>query len=302
MSQHYPRVRVVTASGYTRIREGLSLTYYLPPRHPEYSQDVLRALDVYLRYVGPEALRHYADMEGDWRKLNEAGWELTRKQLAEWACPLVSLEEGEPIGTRYAFYYRGRDEVFLTEQNEPDTMSEAIFWLPSEYLEEHGPGKVRELAIELAALLPLSSGYCGLSFNGELDLIGMDTKLLPYWKRYPGIDIPSPFGYSRDMGKRLRGPHWVNFLGQPVLGELRGAAGLRERLKSPGTTVEELPGQKVVVTLGPWPEAGDAEKGELLPSYRELAKVLEPWLYHSEVSMLSQSKEETRRWERRFLD
>ena len=302
MSEHYPRIRVVTASGYTRIREGLSLTYYLPPRHPEYARDVLGALDLYLRYVGSGALGVYADMEGDWRKLNEAGWELTRKQLTEWGGPLISLNEDSPTGTRYAFYYRGRDERFVAEMYAPDAMCEAIFWLPTEYLEEHGPGRVRELAIDLATLLPLSSGFCGLSFNWELDLMGMSTKLLPYWKRYPGIDIPDSSGYAWDMGKRLRGPHWVNFLGQPVLGELGGAAGLRDRLKNPGTTVQELPGDKVAITLGPWPEAGDTEKGELLPEYRELAKVLEPWLYHSEVSMLHQSKEETRRWERRFLD
>jgi len=84
--------------------------------------------------------------------------------------------------------------------------------------------------------------------------------------------------------------------------KLGGASGLRERLKSPETTVQELPGDKAVITLGPWPEAGDVEKGEVLPAYRELARVLEPWLYHRPVSMLRQSEEETRRWERRFLD
>ncbi|HEX8697211.1 MAG TPA: type VI immunity family protein, partial [Myxococcaceae bacterium] len=78
--------------------------------------------------------------------------------------------------------------------------------------------------------------------------------------------------------------------------------GLRERLKSPETTVQELPGDKAVITLGAWPEAGDLEKGEVLPAYRELARVLEPWLYHRETPMLQQSEEETRRWERRFLD
>jgi hypothetical protein len=30
--------------------------------------------------------------------------------------------------------------------------------------------------------------------------------------------------------------------------------------------------------------------------------VLEPWLYYREGGMLYQSEEETRRWERRFLD
>jgi len=302
MEAHYPRIRVETVSGYTRIREGLSLTFYLPPTHPEYAEDVLRALDLYLKYVGPDALGLYADMEGDWQELTEAGWDLMRRKLREQPCPLVSLVEGDSTGTRYAFYYKGKDAGFLTRTNRPDAMSEAIFWLPTEYLEEHGPGRVRELAIELATLLPVRSGFCGLSLNGELSLVGMARKLLPYWKRYPGIDIPDFSGHSESIGKRLRGPYWVNFLGQPVLGESGGVSGLRERLKNPETTVEELPGDKAVITLGAWPEAGDTEQGELLPAYRELARVLEPWLYHRELPMLQQSREETRRWERRFLD
>jgi hypothetical protein len=44
------------------------------------------------------------------------------------------------------------------------------------------------------------------------------------------------------------------------------------------------------------------EKGHVLPAYRELARVLEPWLYHRRLRILDQSKEETRRWECRFLD
>ena len=94
----------------------------------------------------------------------------------------------------------------------------------------------------------------------------------------------------------------MNFLGQPLLGQLGGAESLRKRLHSPGTTVQELTGDKAVVTLGEWPEAGDAEHGEMLPAYRELAQVLEPWLYYRRGGMLNRSEEETRRWERRFLD
>jgi hypothetical protein len=44
------------------------------------------------------------------------------------------------------------------------------------------------------------------------------------------------------------------------------------------------------------------ERGDVLPAYRELARVLEPWLYSRHVRMLRRSEEETRRWERRFLD
>ncbi len=302
MSERYPRVRIQTKDGCTRIREGLSLTFYLPPSHPEYAEVVLHAVDTYRKYVGPGSLGLFADMEGYMQELDASSWEEIRRKLLEHRHPVLILEEENPAGPRYAFRYKGSDESFIMRANRPDAMCEAIFWLPTEYLEEHGPGRVRELAIELAALLPLRSGFCGLSFNGELDLMGMARKLWPYWERYPGIDIPDSVGHSEDTGTRIRGPHWVNFLGQPVLGELGGASGLRERLKSPGTTVEELAGDKVAITLGPWPEAGDMEQGQVLPAYRELARVLEPWLYHRETAMLHQSMDETRRWERRFLD
>ncbi|WP_375770092.1 DUF3396 domain-containing protein [Archangium gephyra] len=89
------------------------------------------------------------------------------------------------------------------------------------------------------------------------------------------------------------------------LGELGGASGLRSRLSSPGTTVQELEEERAV--------AGDTEQGQTLPAYRELARVLEPWLYHEPFPepwpYHEQSNwepdfppEDLRRWERRFLD
>jgi hypothetical protein len=117
------------------------------------------------------------------------------------------------------------------------------------------------------------------------------------------MDIPGTSLLSPWIGTRLRGASWLTFLGQPVLGELGGVAGLRSRLNAPGTTVQELTGDRAVVTLGPWPEAGDTDQGQVLPAYRELARVLEPWLYHQSTrGGVDFSAEDTLRWERRFLD
>lgn len=301
MSGHYPRIRIKARNGTTIVREGLSLTFYMRPPHQGAVQHVASALDAYLRRVGPDALGMYADDEGEWRDLDEQGWSVVRRELVEKSCPRLILEAPNTSGD-YAFLYQGRDLEVISRMNGPDAMCEATFWLSTEFLEEHGPSRVRELAIELASLLPLSSGSCGLAFLGGLDLVGVDRELARYWMRYPGIDISSESGYSWEVGTRLRGPHWINFLGQPVLGELGGAEGLLAKLHSPGTTVQELPGDKAVITLGEWPEAGDTERGEVLPAYRELARVLEPWLYLSKVGMLRRSAEQTRRWERRFLD
>jgi hypothetical protein len=302
MSEHYPRIRIQTESGYIRVREGLNLTFYMRPPHQEIAQSIQRSLDVFLRYTGPTSLGLYASEDGEWRELNDAGWNLIRRELREEEGPLVNLHEASETGSRYAFIYYGKSPDFAARMNEPDAMCEATFWLPTEFLEEQGPGRVRELAIELVSLLPLCSGYCGLSFNGELDMVGVSQQVARYWLRYPGIDVPSPYGHSWDIGTRLRGPHWMNFFGQPVLEALGEAKGLRAQLHSPGTTVQELEGDRVLVTLGEWPEAGDTERGDLLPAYRELARLLEPWLYHERMPKLRRPEAETRRWVRRFLD
>ncbi|HEX5748329.1 MAG TPA: type VI immunity family protein, partial [Archangium sp.] len=176
------------------------------------------------------------------------------------------------------------------------------FILPTEYLEAHGPGHVRELALELAAALPFCSGHGGLCFNYPESVVGTTDAIRDMAFRHPGLDIPGVNFDSFSIGTRVNGVHWLNFLGPPVLGELGGAAGLRARLRSPGTTVQELDGERAVVTLGNWPEAGDTEQGRTLPEYRELAHVMEPWLYMDRGNWGGFSDEDMRRWERRFLD
>mgnify|MGYP003577086934 CR=1 FL=1 len=57
------------------------------------------------------------------------------------------------------------------------------------------------------------------------------------------------------------------------------------------------------VILGQWPEAGNIERGDTLPAYRELARVMEPWLFHEPRGFMPCLRgEDMRRWGRRFLD
>jgi Protein of unknown function (DUF3396) len=253
--------------------------------------------------VGPQALHWYYDEEGDPQPLDERRWDQARRELL--ADDFAVLQLGDTSAeSRYHFEYWGKAPELPLMQHNPGAVCSATFWLPTEFLEEHGPGRVRELALELADPLPLHSGHGGLAFNAAYHLVGVRREVARYWLRYPGIDVyDSPSFYSWKIGTRVRAPHWLTFLGQPVLGELGGAEGLRSRLHTPGTTVQEMEGDKVLITLGAWPEAGDTERGEPMPAYRELAKVLEPWLFHEpDGRMLGQSAEDSRRWERRFLD
>jgi hypothetical protein len=302
MSTHYPRIRIHSKSGYLLVREGLNLTFYLRRSHQDISQEITRSLETCLRAVGQAALGLYADEEGNWQLLDEAGWAVIRQELDDPQSAYVALTNASSNEQRYRFFYHGRelDKPFLKRQ--PGAVSALSFWIPTDYLEEHGPGRVRELAMELASPLPFCTGNTGLSFNYESNPTHMhgDTPKLRF--RYPGMDVPDIDWVSLHIGTQVRGPSWLTFLGQPVLGELGGVSGLRAQLHHPETTVQEMEGDRAVVSLGSWPEAGDTEQGNVLPAYRELARVLEPWLYHEPQLHAVQSMEDTRRWERRFLD
>ncbi len=283
-------------------REGLRITFYMHHTHGDVWEGVERSLEIYLRAAGSKALGWYFDDEGDAQELDASGWEHIWQILREGPSRIIRLHDSELADCRYSFEYYGKDNDDST-QNEPNAVCEASFSLPTEFLEEHGPVHMREFALELASPLPFCSGHVGLSFNGSLEVIGVSDELAKHCFRYPGIDFPISTGYSWKVGTRIRGPHWMTFIGQPVLGAVGGAQGLRSRLHTPGVSVEEMSGDRAVVTLGEWPEAGDTEQGQELPAYRELARVLEPWLYFEPRSRMSDfSPEKTRRWDRRFLD
>jgi hypothetical protein len=301
MSEHYPRIRM--DRGAYLIREGISIDFYMHP-HLDMGQGVIRALDVYMRALGSQTLDGYVDEEGDWQKLDDASLARIRHEMLAGTKPTLLLTGTPHVEQWYQVEYRGKRPDLPAMRYLPGAMSAVSFWLPTEYLEEHGPQRVRELAMELASSLPLlCSGYAGLSFHCDTDMVGVLSKIKKLCFRYPGLDIPNLGWLSLHIGTRVLGPSWLTFLGQPLLGRLGGVAELRSRLRSEGTTVQEMEGDRAVITLGPWPEAGDTERGDVLPAYRELARVLEPWLYHEERGRRPTfTPEDMLRWERRFLD
>ncbi|MBN1209952.1 MAG: DUF3396 domain-containing protein [Myxococcaceae bacterium] len=302
----YPRIRfhrVIEGEQYLGLRESISICFYMRRSHQDVSSSVLRALEVYRQAIAPERLAWYLDFEGYLSNLDAEGWDHTRRRLLDPRAAYIELRSHDNSMDGFEFSYRGfhADESHLPP--DPDAACAAAFWLPTEYLEEHGPMRVRQLALELASGLPFNSGHAGLASHESGLTTEEHHQLGALALRYPGLDVQRLRDIDLDLGTRLKGVHWLNFLGPPVLGELGGAAGLRARLRSPDTTVEALGDDRAVVTLGEWPEAGDFEKGQPLPAYRELAQLLEPWLYMTSSSVwYGSTPEESRRWQRRFLD
>jgi hypothetical protein len=326
MKDLYPRIRHYEASpggAHLVIRESVRLIFYVPLNHHALAASVGRALDAYLRTAGEgtEALCYYSGSEGEAYPLDETGWDLVWSRLHAGTSrhAIHSVAELDPGAFKRMLKQQCETRIHLfgggTEANghafdyvaripwpaPSDELSVVSCSFPTEQLEKAGPARTRELAMELASMLPFSSGHAGLAFFLSNRPGSTMQAIREEVFRHPGLDVPDA-GVRDTLGARVDGVHWLNFLGPPVVEALGGAGALRARLRSPGTEVRELAGGRVVVTLGEWPEAGDLERGHGLPAYRELARVLEPWLYEPTFPWSDFTQEDMRRWARRFLD
>lgn len=308
MSPRYPRIRLpflveTENEEIIILRDSVCIAFYVDRNHGEIAQVVAKSLSRYEAAVGPASLALYVDNEGDWQELDAKGRAFVQEEFEMPLSARIELSDS-PESLSHSFKYRGESPIESwgeSEQHRP--ISSVEFYLPTEYLLEHGAGRVRDLSMELGAELPFVSGHAGLSFHMAAWMRDNTPVVRELSQRHPGFDLPGMDELRRVMGSRTRGASWLTFLGQPILGGLGGVAGLRAQLKSPGTTVQEMSGDRAVVSLGEWPEAGDLETGDTLPHYRELARVLEPWMYtHGDAYWGNLTPEEIRRWERRFLD
>ena len=307
MAARLPRIHAtldIEGEEITILREGLRVAFYMPGFHGEVAGAVSDALARYRRALEPESLGWYLDHDGYWWALADEEPGFLQQKLMDPRGASVEARGRPDSVTGVRFGYVGHATVpALFAQDLAKPMCAVEFWLPTGLLETQGAEAVRALIIELGKGLPFSSGYAGLAFETWGWSDHTSSILRDRSARHPGFDLPGPGlgALALYLGTKLRPPAWLNFLGPPVLNELGGAEGLRSRLHSPSTQVEALSPGRALVSLGPVPEAGDLEAGDTLPSYRELARLLEPWLYTHQGPWGGLTEAEVRQWERRFL-
>ncbi|WP_395855602.1 type VI immunity family protein [Cystobacter fuscus] len=300
----YPRLRQTRPHGQCVLREGLLLCFFMKCPHEELSRAITAALDLYLDAIKPAQLGWYVDMGGDvdpvehkgWagaiQALDDKRWARILKELSASTGCLIQLQEqpNEAGGFRFEYLGRERDDINL-----PGFVSTVSFWLPTEYLEAHGPSHVKELAKALARELPFDLGYASLAFNYLVEADFVTRFIREHCMDYPGMDIPH-VDISMSLGSKVKGAYWLNFYGQPLLEQLGGSEHLRTRLEHPDISIEELNARKVLVSLGEWPEMGTTS------AHRILARALEPHLHEEQPGWFGLSREQLRQWQRRFLD
>ena len=274
------------------------MCFYMKQAHQRIAPAVIRALEVFRERIRPRTIDWYITHESQTLPLDDTLWESVRREMSgtdEGLCPRFAATPETPSGLYIE--YRGMPIPSPWPHRAHDACG-LYMRLPTDVLEEWGPGRIRELTLAVAEELPFNSGYVDLVLTGT-GMQGEAVELVS--TRYPGMHMAQE-GPIRDMDTQVDGVHWMNFLGQPVLGQLGGVSALREHLNLPGISIEELSGDRALITLGDQPNPGDVEAGETLPLHRALARVLEPHLYTRTRPLGRMTPEDMRRWERRFLD
>ncbi|WP_239014690.1 type VI immunity family protein [Archangium violaceum] len=310
MSERLPILRVQTKYGDLVARDGIVICFFMRRSHGEVAHAVWRALRTYRRAIPSQALGWYPAHNGDWKPLDDKGWEHIREKMLDCLWPVrCGIELAEHCDTTggYNFEYEGRwlDAAPFYNQNATCAVS---FTLPTEYLVEHGPAHVRALAIELARELPFSFGYASFALvspDGQWYAARHTVRELR--DRYPGLDIYKLAETSRHIGTQARGAYWLTFLGLPLLGRLGGLENLRRHLSFPDVSLQTLPpleGERVLITLGEWPDAIDtAQQERPSPQLLALGHLLKRSLHQERSNwflFLEQDPEDMRRWIRRF--
>lgn len=155
------------------------------------------------------------------------------------------------------------------------------------------PGRFAEWIAEFEIVrgdLPFS-GYGGLAVNFFRQPVrasvyeSTQRLLTALLLQHPGFDWegggvlprlivyrPEPQGF-RMLTKRV---NWINLLSEQVVKDLGGKADLRARLeREPTATVREV-GRGFLVLAGQEPQAGDIARGDFVPSYRHVERILRP--------------------------
>jgi Protein of unknown function (DUF3396) len=156
--------------------------------------------------------------------------------------------------------------------------------------------------------IPFSYGFCGYSlcWNPEFSEVADRFRdwAWPRLKRHPGLSLGDYLPYVIHGGRGLLGVSWLTLLGAEYTAALEGIRKLASRCSAP-LTVYELRGGATMIRTGLSPELGDVNREDLLPSYQQVARIVDrlrvPDEVVEEINLGVITGEEKTQWLLRFF-
>jgi hypothetical protein len=288
---------------------GLSLYTSIPLS--KYGAAVLACYDKFLELCSKDRLRFYCT---ETMSTHKPVTNRTFNMLATWfkagALPKedigLELKDGDTYDSTATFVFRisGSEKGSVGYGKDANVVKMAF---PADW------GLTRTdqmlgLMSELCNLLPFDSGHAGFSFeSSRYQKAKSQTYAWRMSMRHRGIDIsripPDTMAVGQDG---IKGVAWLTALGGKFIKELGGAKKIRQTLSREIEVVEV--GEGMILKAGPAPATGDKNRGESLPRYREVYRLVAPLVDVAANRSLSFSlgaadnSEMTRAWFHRFGD
>lgn len=164
-----------------------------------------------------------------------------------------------------------------------------------------------DLMIELASIFPFQSGHAGYSF--ECSRYAAEASQTHAWTRsmrHRGIDISRIPQDNKCVGHdAIKGVNWLTLIGKPFIDMLGGLESI-SRLLNPEVDVLEVD-RGAILKAGGFPGIGDTNRGDFLPFYKKVYRVVRPLVEIAAERSVAFNLEEdfvekTEAWFRRFAD
>lgn len=98
---------------------------------------------------------------------------------------------------------------------------------------------------------------------------------IPLLQRHPGLAYGDSFSFSNAANSGVTAVSWLTLLG-PRLSEKLGGLGRIKRGLTKGVAALPVGAGGVALRAGEKPELGDRERGDLLPEYHAVGKLVAP--------------------------
>lgn len=286
------------------LQDGWVGVFYLPSPCSKHQAIVSDCILDYLKLADSKDLRWTIDEDGDAVELTADEIERKLEALGRPNGTSVGFRLGDnPAGVSgFRVRYIGvhpSDPMVVGLQ---DAVSLLLLTYPTEAVEAIGLDAIVQFHDSVAGRLPLSTGYTSPAFlfapgAGEPAAFEVIRRLS---SRYRCIDIPYVSIECFELGRKVKGAYWLNYLGADAVSALGGVEAIENALSGKGVKLRALPGDLTAIQVDAPPSAGDSNRRDDLSAYMVIAEAIKPLQYRPSVSFPEFELEETIEWFQRF--
>jgi hypothetical protein len=254
-----------SSSGGYIVRQVMRFAFFMRRPHLQLAPHAVSAMEQIIDQFPPPALSMFAGPTGDWFDFDSAG---LKKQVAK-----------RLVGKHQTI--NGTASISGDQANIPDVSvdyngfaidlpvhreraSHLVLTVAASVFDDSVRAASLQMARKLATDLGCSAAYIDIAIEGR------QARRQALARRFRCIDISDVSSVAADLGDRMPGVYWINFLGADLVHKLGGRENIESGL-SKSAHIDELPGGGLVVSLGANPDLGDVNRQADLPDRKYLA-------------------------------